>query len=344
MDIHLYYQLQVLTFTHQYDEALLLIDQIRSKLDQSKPNSQDIENSLIMFLVEIHSNSGNFLKLKNDIQEFLKARGLVEGSESFVEPALAKIDPSQVAFYDKILDHLLNSALIVGNQELIKKFRQSPVALHSKFKTLANGASVSVANQTTKVEVNNEKLISSLEFIETPDLVNVNIKSSNLEFKNIEIDANDDSNLKIETNDKKMDMTLKLLDHVKGLQILKNESWGVSFTLTKTNRGIWEKLLKESLANIVVVNNSIYEKPKNPYLSNKNWDKIVEQEEIESIKQKDYGGTDPTMHFFKEIYKNADADTQRAMMKSYLESDGKALSTNWKEVAEKNYKEEFKNK
>ena len=48
----------------------------------------------------------------------------------------------------------------------------------------------------------------------------------------------------------------------------------------------------------------------------------------------DYGG-DPVDGFFKKLYANADPDTRRAMMKSYYESDGTALSTNWSEVGKK---------
>jgi suppressor of G2 allele of SKP1 len=36
--------------------------------------------------------------------------------------------------------------------------------------------------------------------------------------------------------------------------------------------------------------------------------------------------------FFKRLYKDADEDTRRAMMKSYMESGGTTLSTNWSEV------------
>lgn len=43
-------------------------------------------------------------------------------------------------------------------------------------------------------------------------------------------------------------------------------------------------------------------------------------------------GGDPVNFFFKKLYKDADEDTQRAMMKSYIESNGTALSTNWSEV------------
>jgi hypothetical protein len=46
----------------------------------------------------------------------------------------------------------------------------------------------------------------------------------------------------------------------------------------------------------------------------------------------EYGGGDAVDSFFKKLYANADPDTQRAMMKSYYESQGTALSTNWDEV------------
>jgi suppressor of G2 allele of SKP1 len=46
----------------------------------------------------------------------------------------------------------------------------------------------------------------------------------------------------------------------------------------------------------------------------------------------DYASSDPVDAFFKKLYANADPDTRRAMVKSYYESDGTALSTNWDEV------------
>lgn len=47
----------------------------------------------------------------------------------------------------------------------------------------------------------------------------------------------------------------------------------------------------------------------------------------------DLDASDPVQGFFQKIYKDADPDTRRAMIKSYQESNGTNLSTNWSEVA-----------
>jgi suppressor of G2 allele of SKP1 len=46
---------------------------------------------------------------------------------------------------------------------------------------------------------------------------------------------------------------------------------------------------------------------------------------------------DPLNGFFKKLYKDASPDTRRAMMKSYIESNGTALSTNWEDVSKKTF-------
>ncbi|KAF2863102.1 SGS-domain-containing protein [Piedraia hortae CBS 480.64] len=61
----------------------------------------------------------------------------------------------------------------------------------------------------------------------------------------------------------------------------------------------------------------------------------VEEEEEEDAYE--YGGGDAADIFFRKLFKNADPDTKRAMMKSFSESNGTSLSTNWEEVSRKKY-------
>lgn len=65
----------------------------------------------------------------------------------------------------------------------------------------------------------------------------------------------------------------------------------------------------------------------------KNWDAIAKGDELKDI-EKIEQENDPNA-FFRILYANADPDTQRAMLKSYTESNGTALSTNWEEVSKK---------
>ena len=73
----------------------------------------------------------------------------------------------------------------------------------------------------------------------------------------------------------------------------------------------------------------------------KDWDKAAKEalnaeksgKEGDINDDEDYEGGDEANHFFKKLFKGASPETQRAMMKSYTESNGTALSTNWEEVS-----------
>ncbi|TFK57101.1 SGS-domain-containing protein [Heliocybe sulcata] len=69
----------------------------------------------------------------------------------------------------------------------------------------------------------------------------------------------------------------------------------------------------------------------------KNWEgittAILGSEPETSLDQDPNAGGDTAVNsFFQKLYGDADEDTKRAMMKSYVESGGTTLSTNWDEV------------
>ncbi|KAK8521251.1 hypothetical protein V6N13_077370 [Hibiscus sabdariffa] len=64
------------------------------------------------------------------------------------------------------------------------------------------------------------------------------------------------------------------------------------------------------------------------------WDKIEAQVKKEE-KDEQLDGDAGLNKFFREIYQDADEDARRAMQKSFVESNGTVLSTNWKEVGVK---------
>ena len=79
--------------------------------------------------------------------------------------------------------------------------------------------------------------------------------------------------------------------------------------------------------------NTAENKPK----KHKDWDGIT-SEILSKDKTKtttedpNAGGDIATNEFFQQLYTNADDDTRRAIIKSYQESNGTVLSTNWSEV------------
>jgi len=76
----------------------------------------------------------------------------------------------------------------------------------------------------------------------------------------------------------------------------------------------------------------------------KDWDKVAN--ELTAKKPKKDGddedddldaadGGDETTRFFRQLYQGADPDQRRAMMKSFSESGGTVLSTDWSNVGSK---------
>ncbi|KAK9465798.1 HSP20-like chaperone [Lipomyces arxii] len=76
----------------------------------------------------------------------------------------------------------------------------------------------------------------------------------------------------------------------------------------------------------------------------KNWDSVAADLAKSALDGSEDDGGDAAMGFFKKLYADADPETQRAMMKSYTESNGTNLSTSWDTVSKGRVKTEAPSK
>jgi suppressor of G2 allele of SKP1 len=77
-------------------------------------------------------------------------------------------------------------------------------------------------------------------------------------------------------------------------------------------------------ASILVIKTTTSSKP------TKDWNKVAKEVDEEKPE-----GEQALNALFQQIYKDADPDTKRAMMKSFTESNGTCLSTNWADIGNK---------
>ncbi|CAE7117415.1 unnamed protein product [Rhizoctonia solani] len=110
----------------------------------------------------------------------------------------------------------------------------------------------------------------------------------------------------------------------------------VELWLAKLVHGRWGTLLSPGSEPGLPMQSSAAPSSDQPKLSKKNWDSIVAGIPLDGEKtlqdDPNAGGDAALNTFFQQIYGNADEDTQRAMLKSYTESGGTSLSTNWDDV------------
>ncbi|KAJ7974124.1 protein SGT1-like [Quillaja saponaria] len=114
----------------------------------------------------------------------------------------------------------------------------------------------------------------------------------------------------------------------------------VEIRLAKAESVHWTSLefSKESIVPQMANVSSVAGAERPSYPSSKpkrvDWDKLEAQVKKEEKEEK-LDGDAALNKFFRDIYQDADEDTRKAMSKSFVESNGTVLSTNWKEVGSK---------
>ncbi|KXN72556.1 SGS-domain-containing protein [Conidiobolus coronatus NRRL 28638] len=160
-------------------------------------------------------------------------------------------------------------------------------------------------------------------------IVEVFVKQVKKEDVNIEFKENNTSILIKLVNGSEYNLELDPLSHpiVPESSEFKVLSTKVELRLKKKiSSEKWNKLEGED--NLTSTLTSTEEEEAKAKSNKKNWDKIGKEAEAEFQKE-----NDSIQNAFQQIYSNIDENAQRAMMKSFVESNGTCLSTNWDEVS-----------
>ncbi|WKX98847.1 hypothetical protein Q1695_014043 [Nippostrongylus brasiliensis] len=109
-----------------------------------------------------------------------------------------------------------------------------------------------------------------------------------------------------------------------------------NFTVTCTPSKVEVRMPKKTPGHWTMLGASATEEtlPSEPYHPSRNWEAIertvIQEEENEPLE-----GQDAVNRMFKKLYSEASDDVKKAMIKSYQESGGTVLSTNWAEISKK---------
>ena len=170
------------------------------------------------------------------------------------------------------------------------------------------------------------------DWIQSPSHVTVNvyIKGSSSENCHVDLDEHEVTLERVLSKDDSWQMHLDLWAAIVPSESkVEYGSAKVELKLKKAVAGKWDHLEAQAVS-VVDIDDAEAIRRRDLYPSSqgaKNWGDIEK-----SIEEDKPEGDEALNKFFKEIYGKSSEDTRRAMNKSFVESGGTVLSTNWSEI------------
>ena len=170
------------------------------------------------------------------------------------------------------------------------------------------------------------------DWIQSPSHVTVNvyIKGSSLENCRVDLDERELALERVLSKDDSWQMQLELWAAIVPSESkVEYGSTKVELKLKKAVAGKWDHLEAQAVS-VVDIDDQEAIRRRDLYPSSqgaKNWGDIEK-----SIEEDKPEGDEALNKFFKEIYGKSTEETRRAMNKSFVESGGTVLSTNWSEI------------
>jgi len=177
------------------------------------------------------------------------------------------------------------------------------------------------------------------EWYQTHTHVVITVFAKKVKKENLVVDV-EERKVKIQIKEPSFDLDLLLFHHVVPQESLtKIMSTKIEVKLKKTEGIQWSKLEGSPEEQVTVPFATALpseDVPKYPTSSHytRDWDKLA-KDVTEEEKNEKLEGDAGLNKFFQNLYGDASDETKRAMMKSFSESGGTVLSTNWSEVGAK---------
>lgn len=188
--------------------------------------------------------------------------------------------------------------------------------------------------KSVKLDSNPVNQVIKHEWFQSESKVTVTIYAKNIAEADIKIDCTENKLIikSVDTSKTNIDFSFNLEHPVNPTEtVIKFMSTKIEIILKKCDLHQWKSL---SITTAELENRINEKKPNYPSSSKKtkDWDKLAKEVDAEEEKLE---GDAALNKLFRDVYANGNDETRKAMNKSFVESGGTTLSTNWSEVGSK---------